>query len=516
MASVFLAEDTELDRRVAIKRLHPDSGPESAPRFRREMRVAAGLSHPNIVTLFDAIEDDGAVLLVMEYVDGPSLAERLRDGPLAPATAMAILRPLAAAVDHLHEQGVIHRDVKPANVLLDRADRVKLADLGIASAGQATGITRTGSMLGTPAYMAPELFDGDPATAAADVFSVAAIAFEMFSGRRARESGTPAAIAVRAATAPPPDLRDDRPDEPALAAVLARGMARDPAGRPATATALVDAIAAALREDERPARRRGRARPRTAPGRTARRRARAPPCAAGGRAVRRRGAGAPPCAARGRAVRRRGAGARRAPREDERAAAAAPVPARAPRDERPAAAPAPDRARRSPALLLAAVGVLAAAVLAVLLLTGGGDPNSGDRAGSGTSATTTGGTSSTGERTTSTGATAATAGPSTPAGAVRAFYTRAAAHRYADAWALAAPDLRAQLGGYEAFRRQFSTVRSIVFSRAAEVRRTDGAATVAIATTATHTDRVDRCTGTADTAPGTGGGWLVTHVNVSC
>jgi hypothetical protein len=160
--------------------------------------------------------------------------------------------------------------------------------------------------------------------------------------------------------------------------------------------------------------------------------------------------------------------------------------------------------------------VLAAAVLAVLLLTGGGDPNSGDRAGSGTSATTTGRTASTGEHTTSTGAQASTAATSTPAGAVRAFYGRAAAHRYADAWAVAGPDLRAQLGGYEAFRRQFSTVRSIVFSRAAEVRRTDGAATVAIATTATHTDRVDHCTGTADTVPGTGGGWLVTHVDVGC
>ena len=453
MASVFLAEDTELDRRVAIKRLHPDSGPESAPRFRREMRVAAGLSHPNIVTLFDAIEDDGAVLLVMEYVDGPSLAERLRDGPLAPATAMAILRPLAAAVDHLHEQGVIHRDVKPANVLLDRADRVKLADLGIASAGQATGITRTGSMLGTPAYMAPELFDGDSATAAADVFSVAAIAFEMFSGRRARAIRDTRRIAVRAATAPPPDLRDDRPDAPALAAVLARGMARDPAGRPATATALVDAIAAALREDERPAGAAAAA-PDCAPRQDEPPTAtpaphRAPredePSAAAAPAPRRAPREDEPSAAAAPAP-------RRAPREDERAAAAAPVPARAPRDERPAAAPAPDRARRSPALLLAAVGVLAAAVLAVLLLTGGGDPNSGDRAGSGTSATTTGGTSSTGERTTSTGATAVTAGPSTPAGAVRAFYTRAAAHRYADAWALAAPDLRAQLGGYEAFR----------------------------------------------------------------
>ena len=103
-----------------------------------------------------------------------------------------------------------------------------------------------------------------------------------------------------------------------------------------------------------------------------------------------------------------------------------------------------------------------------------------------------------------------------PTGAVRAFYGRAAAHRYDDAWALAAPGLRQQLGGFAAFRRQFSTVRSIVFSRASEVRRTDSAATVAVATTATHTDHVDHCAGTADTQPAPGGGWLVAHIAISC
>ena len=106
------------------------------------MRVAASLSHPNVVKVFDAIEHEGAVLLVMEYVDGPSLARRMGDGPLPGKEALAILRPLAGAVDHLHAQGVIHRDVKPANVMLDHEDRVKLTDLGIASAAQATGSRR--------------------------------------------------------------------------------------------------------------------------------------------------------------------------------------------------------------------------------------------------------------------------------------------------------------------------------------------------------------------------------------
>jgi eukaryotic-like serine/threonine-protein kinase len=176
MASVFLAEDCELGRMVAIKRLHPESPAEIAPRFRREMRVAASLSHPNIVTLYDAILDDEAVLLVMEYVDGPTLAQRMREGPLEPEAALGIVRSLAEAIDYLHARGVIHRDVKPANVLLDAGGRVKVTDLGIASAAEATGITTSGSVLGTPAYMAPELFEGERATAAADVYSIAAIA----------------------------------------------------------------------------------------------------------------------------------------------------------------------------------------------------------------------------------------------------------------------------------------------------------------------------------------------------
>src|SRR4051812_5180742 len=204
MASVFLAEDCELGRRVAIKRLHPESPDDIAPRFRREMRVAASLSHPHVVTLYDATMDDGAVLLIMEYVEGPTLAQRMAEGPFEPGAALAILRALADAVDYLHGRGVIHRDIKPANILLDPDGRPKLTDLGIASAAQATGITTSGTVLGTPAYMAPELFDGERATPAADVYSLAALAFEMLSGRRARSGGAPPGIALRAAPQPPP------------------------------------------------------------------------------------------------------------------------------------------------------------------------------------------------------------------------------------------------------------------------------------------------------------------------
>ena len=349
--------------------------------------------------------------------------------------------------------------------MLDHEDRVKLTDLGIASAAQATGITTTGTILGTPAYMAPEMFDGDRATDAADVYSVAAIAFEMLTGRRAREGGTPAVVALRAATEPPPDVRDVWPEAAALAAAIAHGMARDPAERPASATALVDEIAAALEEDER-----------------------APVADAdGGRAARAGGADARGAA---RPEPPRAEPARREPRA--RGARTAGAGARSPAPPR---APLPRRARRRRGRRLAI-----AAIAAVLLAGGGSDPERG--ASSTPGSTSTGGrTASTPSTRTSTAGTAAAApAPTSPTGAVQAFYGRAAAHRYDDAWALAAPGLRQQLGGFAAFRRQFSTVRSIVFSRASEVRRTDSGATVAVATTATHTDHVDHCAGTADTA----------------
>ncbi|MEA2268656.1 MAG: hypothetical protein QOC64_1266, partial [Solirubrobacteraceae bacterium] len=162
----------------------------------------------------------------------------------------------------------------------------------------------------------------------------------------------------------------------------------------------------------------------------------------------------------------------------------------------------------------------AAVVAAVLISTGGSDPERGgaDRTtAAGERPASTGRRSTaTAERSGTTPAPAPAAGPDTPEGAVQAFYGHAAAHRYDEAWALAAPSLRSQLGGFDAFRSQFSSVRSIEFSRAETVQREDAAATVAIATTATHTDRVDRCAGTVATAAGPDGGWVVSRLAVNC
>src|SRR3954468_6464998 len=135
MASVHLARDETLDRLVAVKRLRADSPQDVAERFHREARTGAALNHPNLVTVFDIIAEPPNVLIVMEYVDGSTLADELKSrGPMEAARALAILEPLAAALDHLQAQGVVHRDVKPANVLLGRKGEVKLTDLGIARA----------------------------------------------------------------------------------------------------------------------------------------------------------------------------------------------------------------------------------------------------------------------------------------------------------------------------------------------------------------------------------------------
>ncbi|MEA2245859.1 MAG: eukaryotic-like serine/threonine-protein kinase [Solirubrobacteraceae bacterium] len=515
MASVFLAEDCELGRMVAIKRLHPESSAEVAPRFRREMRVAASLSHPHIVTLYDAILDEEAVLLVMEYVEGPTLAERLRDAPLPPQDALELLRDLADAVDYLHGQGVIHRDIKPANVLLDSGGRVKLTDLGIASAAHATGITTEGTILGTPAYMAPELFEGERATRAADVYSLGAIAYELLTGRRAREGGTPAVIALRATSEEPPDLRELRPDAPALAGALQRGMARSPDDRPPTATALVDEIAAALERDGAPHAAPAPTDAPTAPAPQRTREVSVPAPATDGPAADR-----PAPERRDRAV---ATGAPRPPSE-RRVQRAAPAVAERPR---------PTGGRRARGLLVAALALVAAAVAAIVVAgTGSGDrtpsaqrttaSSGGDRtATTSERRTTTTGQGSAAPATTSTStrtspAPAAGATAETPEGAVQSFYGLAAAHRYEDAWALAAPSLRSQLGGFGAFRSQFATVRSIRFQRAETVQRGGNAAMVAITTTATHTDRVDHCAGTAQTVPGPDGGWLVGRLAVNC
>ena len=246
-ATVFLCEDERLGRKVAVKRMHSHSPEDITRRLRREARLGASLSHPNLVSVFDTETYEEGVFIVMEYVEGETLADALARGPLETRRALEILRALASALDHVHAQGIVHRDVKPANVLLGGDGSVKLADLGVGIALDDTRITQSGQVLGTPAYMSPEQIDGATPTPAVDIYALGAMAYEMLGGEKARKGGTPLEVAHRVTTEPPPDLRRVWRDAPAAAAeAIRRAMAREPARRPASAREFVDELAGAI------------------------------------------------------------------------------------------------------------------------------------------------------------------------------------------------------------------------------------------------------------------------------
>ena len=198
MSEVYCAQDEELERRVALKLLAPNA---DTARFEREARAVAALAHPNVTQLYDYGEDDGRPYMVLEYVPGGTLEERLAEtngAPLPDDEARVIAAGIAAGLAHAHERGVVHRDLKPANVLFDEERRPKLADFGIARmvAGSGT-LTEAGTVLGTAAYISPEQASGEPATAASDVYSFGVILYRMLTGRLPFESTDPMAL-VRA------------------------------------------------------------------------------------------------------------------------------------------------------------------------------------------------------------------------------------------------------------------------------------------------------------------------------
>jgi eukaryotic-like serine/threonine-protein kinase len=250
MASVLLAEDTLLGRPVAIKRLPTEAPEESLQRFRHEARIGASLNHPGLVAVYDSIAEDDGLLIVMEYVEGRSLTELIDEGPLPAARAADIVAQVADALDHAHRSGVVHRDVKPSNILVRDDGVVKLADLGIARTLDASRITATGSVFGTLAYIAPERLRGEPDGPPADVYSLAAVAFESLSGRRAQQATTPAELVRLASEGPVPDLREAWPAAPAAAARLLRGaLSPEPERRPGSAGALAGQLGVALGVD---------------------------------------------------------------------------------------------------------------------------------------------------------------------------------------------------------------------------------------------------------------------------
>ena len=234
MGTVLLCRDERLHREVAVKRLHSASPKEIEYRFVREARLGASLNHPHLVTVFDTLTDDEGVLIVMEYVDGEALSAAIKRGPLPPEHVTRIATEVGSALDYAHDNGVVHRDVKPPNVLLRGDGSALLADLGIATAADETRITRSGTVLGSAAYMAPEQLDGHRAGPPADVYALGAVLFEALTGKRARTGRTPMEIVQDANGKPPPDLREHLPTAPAAAAdVLRRALDRDPGATPA-------------------------------------------------------------------------------------------------------------------------------------------------------------------------------------------------------------------------------------------------------------------------------------------
>src|SRR5919199_4805131 len=254
MASVWAAEDELLGRLVAVKVLSPalSSDERAQRRFKREARAAARLGDcRHVVTIYDIGEHDGRAFMVMEHFSGGTVADRLRTRrPIPRPAAVRWLRETAEALDCAHGHNVVHRDVKPANLLLDEHGRLAVGDFGIATVATEASVTQTGQVLGTAAYISPEQARGEQATAASDRYALAVVAFELLTGRRTFRVDHPAAqarahveAAVLAASAAGTGL------PPAVDDVLRQGLAKDPYARPATAQELVDRLEDALGDE---------------------------------------------------------------------------------------------------------------------------------------------------------------------------------------------------------------------------------------------------------------------------
>ncbi|HEX5505348.1 MAG TPA: serine/threonine-protein kinase, partial [Thermomicrobiales bacterium] len=262
MATVYRAHDPAFGRVVALKVLDPalTGDPAFVQRFLREARAIARLQHPNILPVYDVGEQDGEGYLVMQYVTGGTLRDRLRvprgARVLAPAEAAALLAPVGAALDYAHRQGVLHRDVKPTNILLTEQDHPFLADFGLAKGFDqdgVSGLTATGMMIGTPEYMSPEQGQGGALDGRSDLYSLGVVLYEALTGRTPfrgeTANETPVSIVVRHVTAPPPPPRALNPAlSPAVEAVLLRALAKSPDERYPTAGALFAALREALAE----------------------------------------------------------------------------------------------------------------------------------------------------------------------------------------------------------------------------------------------------------------------------
>jgi eukaryotic-like serine/threonine-protein kinase len=236
MATVELAFDEQLGRRVAIKRLFPSLAADDLflTRFLREARLAASLTHPNLVAVYDVGDEEGVPFIVMEYVEGEPLSALMaRTGAMEPDLAVDLVLQICAGLEHAHAAGFVHRDIKPQNLLVRPDGIAKITDFGIAKTLQATQLTEAGTVLGTAAYLAPEQAAGDRVTTAADLYSLGAVTYELLSGRQPYRVESLGDLAFAQQSQPPP-LPDAPPD---LERAVMRALSADPKARPSSAAA---------------------------------------------------------------------------------------------------------------------------------------------------------------------------------------------------------------------------------------------------------------------------------------
>src|SRR3954466_2617176 len=238
MSSVYRAFEPTLERWVAIKLMHRDisTDPDQLERFRREARSAPSLNHPHVVTVIDAGEHEGAPYIVFEYVEGETLKDRIRRmGMLPVPEAVAYAIEIGRALSAAHSARLVHRDVKPQNVLIDMEGRAKVTDFGIARSMEAQGLTATGRVLGTTDYVSPEQALGHPVTEQSDIYSLGIVLYEMLVGEVPFQADTQVAVAMKHVREPLPDVQRRRPEvSAALAAVVDRAPAKETQRRYAT------------------------------------------------------------------------------------------------------------------------------------------------------------------------------------------------------------------------------------------------------------------------------------------
>ena len=246
MAVVFKGREKELERTVALKVLPPDLAPVSsiADRFKREARLAASLDHPNIIPVYRVGYTGGVLYMAMKYIDGRALDGLVASqGPLPLPVVLTVLRATARAMAYAHEHGIVHRDIKGANILIDRNGRVIVSDFGIARAMESAALTATGLMIGTPHYMSPEQCAGRPAGAQADQYSLGIVAYQLLTGAVPFDGESVPEILQQHCFTPAPDPSMSRPDSPAvLTAIVHRLLSKDPEQRFASTAELVNAL----------------------------------------------------------------------------------------------------------------------------------------------------------------------------------------------------------------------------------------------------------------------------------